>query len=112
MTLNVQNRRKQQRHKLTDAVTICSDGISQVIDISSGGMSFRCRCEQCLSKRWEIDIVDSTTGVHLQEFPVEKVWESVEDKKDYAPIFSTMVGVKFKSLSHEQLSALHQLIYR
>jgi len=112
MALNVQNRRKQQRQELPDAVTICSDGVSQVIDISSGGMSFRCRCEQCLSKRWEVDIVDSITGVHLQEFPVEKVWESVEDKKGYTPIFSTTVGVKFKSLSLKQLSALYQLIYR
>ena len=112
MALNVQNRRKQQRHKLPDAVTICSDGVSQVIDISEGGISFRCRCEQCLSKRWDVDIVDSTTGAHLQEFPVEKVWESVEDKKDYAPIYSTTVGVKFKSLSLKQLSALYQLIYR
>lgn len=112
MALNVQNRRKQQRHEFSDAVTICSDGISQIIDISSGGMSFRCRCEQCLSKRCEVDIVDSTTGVHLQEFPVEKVWESVENGKGYAPIYSTTVGVKFKSLSRKQLSALYQLIYR
>jgi hypothetical protein len=112
MTLNAQNRRKWQRHDFPDIVTICSDGVSQVIDINSGGMSFKCRCEQCLSKRWEVDIIDSTTGVHLQEFPVEKVWELVEDQKGYASVFSTTVGVKFKSLSLKQLSTLYQLIHR
>ncbi len=111
MTLSIQNRRKQQRHHFTDTVTICPHGVSQVIDISSGGVSFRCRCEQCLPKKtWKIDIVD-TTGIHLQEFPVEKVWESVEDKKKYTPILTTTVGVKFKSLSFQQRLALYELIY-
>jgi len=112
MTLSIQNRRKQQRHHFTDTVTICPHGVSQVIDISSGGVSFRCRCEQCLPKKtWKIDIVD-TTGIHLQEFPVEKVWESVEDQKRYGSIYTVTVGVKFKSLSPEQHSALYELIFR
>ena len=109
--MNVQNRRKQQRHEFTNTVIITPDGVSQVIDISSGGVSFRCRCEQRLSARWKVDIVGKT-GIHLQEFPVEKVWESVEDKKGYAPIFTTTVGVKFKNLSPKQLSVLYQLLYR
>ncbi len=111
MTLSIQNRRKQQRHQFTDTVTICPNGVSQVIDISSGGISFRCRCEHCLSKRWKIDIVD-TTGIHLQEFPVEKIWESVEDQKRYGSIYTVTVGVKFNGLSPKQYSALYQLIFR
>lgn len=110
--MNVQNRRKQQRHELADTVTICPQGVSQVVDISSGGISFKCRCKQCFEKRWVVDIVDSNTGIHLQEFPVEKVWESVEDKKKYTPILTTTVGVKFKSLSFQQRLALYELIYR
>ncbi len=112
MTLNVQNRRKQQRHDFTDAVTICSKGVSHVINFSSGGISIRCRCEQCLLKRWDVDIVDSKTGIHLQGVPVEKVWESVEDKKRYTSILSTTVGVKFKGLSFKQQLAIDELIYR
>lgn len=110
MNLNVQNRRKQLRHEFPDAVTICPKGISQVIDISSGGISLRCRCEQCLAKRWSVDIIDSN-GIHLQEFPVEKVWESTGDQERYPSIFSTRVGVKFKRLSPKQQSALFQFIY-
>ncbi len=110
MVLNIRNRRKQERHQFTDAVTICHEGISQVIDISSGGISFKCRCERCLSTKWTVDIFDSN-GIHLQQFPVEKVWESAEDKQRDANIFKTAVGVKFKSLSPEQASSLHQLMH-
>lgn len=111
MALNAQNRRKWQRHKFTDTAIITPKGISQLINISSGGISFRCRGEQCLSKRWQVDIVDSS-GIHLHVFPVEKVWESVEDKKGYSPIFTTTVGVKFKRLSLRQLSALYHFLCR
>jgi len=110
MPLNIQNRRIQQRHKFTDAVTICPEGIGQVIDVSSGGISFKCRCEQCLFKSWHVDIVDSKTGIHLKEFSVEKVWESV-NKKGYASIFATTVGVKFQSLRLKQQLALDELVY-
>ena len=110
MALIIRNRRKQKRHQVTDTVTICPEGIGQVIDISSGGISFKCHCERCLSTKWKTDIIDSN-GIHLQEFPVEKVWESVEDKPKDAGIFKTAVGVKFKSLSPEQASALYQFIH-
>jgi len=110
MALNAQNRRKQQRFEFTNTAIVTPNGVSQLIDISSGGVSFRCRREQWLSERWKVDIV-GRTGIHLQEFPVEKVWELVEDKKGYAPIFTTTMGVKFKSLSPKQLSALYQLLY-
>lgn len=111
MALNAQNRRRRQRHEFTNAAIITLKGISQLIDISSGGISFRCRKEQCFSKRWDVDIVDSS-GIHLYELPVEKVWESVEEKKKYVSIFTTTVGVKFKRLSPKQLSALYRFIYR
>jgi len=110
MELSTQDRRKEQRYHLTTAVSICQKGVSQVIDISSGGIAFRCRCEQCLLKKWQVDIVDSM-GTHLQELPVEKVWESVGDKKDYASVFTTTVGVKFQHLSAAQQLALDELIY-
>ena len=112
MALNVQNRRKQQRHECPDAVTICPEGIGQVINVSSRGISFKCRCEQCLFKSWHVDIIDSKTGIHLKEFSVEKVWESVEDKKRYASIFATKVGVKFKNLPLKQQLALDELVHR
>lgn len=112
MALNVQNRRKQQRHECPDAVTICLEGISQVVDISSGGISFKCCCEVCYPERWEFDIVNST-GSHLQGCLVEKVWEeSVKDNNGngHASIYTRRVGVKFKNLSIKQKSALYELM--
>ncbi|OEU54444.1 MAG: hypothetical protein BA862_06125 [Desulfobulbaceae bacterium S3730MH12] len=111
MTLNIQDRRKHQRHEFNDVVTIGAKGISQVIDISSGGISFRCRNEQNIPKKWLIDIVDST-GIHLEEFPVERIWKSAEDKKKHTCKYITTVGLKFKRLSLEQRVALYELIYR
>lgn len=107
--MKIQNRRRQQRYRFTEAVAICPVGISQVVDISSGGISVKCRCEKCLSKRWKIDIL-ATTGIHLKDFSVEKVWESFENKRTYTPKFTTKLGVKFNSLSPKQRLALHHLI--
>lgn len=109
MHLTVKNRRKQQRHNFPTAVTICPNGVSQVIDISSGGISFKCRCEQCLLKEWQVDIVDSM-GTHLIDFHVEKMWESVEDKMNCASMFTTTVGVKFKHLTAKQQLSLYELV--
>ena len=106
-----QDRRKHLRHEFNDVVTIFAKGISQVIDISSGGISFKCRREQRVPKRWQIDIVDST-GIHLHGFPVERIWKSAEDKKKHVSKCITTVGMKFKSLSLEQRLALYELIYR
>ncbi len=112
MTLNIQNRRIQQRREFPDAITICPEGVSQVVDISSGGISFKCCCEVCFPERWELDIVNSTGG-HLQEFLVEKVWEeSIKDDNGNGctSIYTRRVGVKFKNLSIKQQSALYELI--
>lgn len=112
MTLQDQNRRIQQRREFPDAITICSEGISQVVDISSGGISFMCCCEVCFPERWELDIVNSA-GSHLREVLVEKVWEEpVKENGGNGPpsIYTRKVGVKFKHLSIKQQSALYELI--
>jgi hypothetical protein len=119
MTLQIQDRRIQQRREFLDAITICSyaiticsEGISQVVDISSGGISFKCCCEVGFPERWELDIVDSA-GSHLRDVLVEKVWEeSIKDNNGngHPSIYKRKVGVKFKHLSIKQQSALYELI--
>ena len=101
MALDLPNRRKQKRRKFTTAVTIYPQGVGRVIDVSSGGIAFRCFHEQCLSEGWRVDIIDAG-GCHLAELPVKKIWESTEDQKSGDSICITTVGVKFTGLSSEQ----------
>jgi len=110
MVLDLQNRRKQQRRKFTAAVTIYPQGVGQVIDVSAGGVAFRCYHEQYLLEGGTVDIIDAG-GSHLAELPVKKVWESAGEQKSGDSISVTTVGVKFVGLSPEQQVALYELLY-
>jgi len=110
VALNLKNRRKQKRRKFTTAVTIYPQGVGRVVDVSPGGIAFKCFHEQSLPKGWTVDIIDAG-GCHLAELPVRKIWQSTGGQKSDDAMNITTVGVKFTGLSLEQRMALYEFLY-
>ncbi|MBE0582208.1 MAG: PilZ domain-containing protein [Desulfofustis sp.] len=93
---------------MDDFVVVTPEGVCQLGDISQGGISFKCLYLQTLPETYQIDILN-TSGTHLENLSIEKVWESREKKVNITDIFAQRVGARFKELSLEQESKLCQL---
>ncbi|NNK15252.1 MAG: PilZ domain-containing protein [Desulfobacterales bacterium] len=107
MRLATDERRQHRRYKLDNSVSLSSQGIFQVTDISRGGFCFRCPPFTPVTDTWDTDIL--TSAVSLEDFPARRVWISMKENSthEYLP---TIVGVKFGKLSKKQESLLLQLL--
>lgn len=101
--------RLHQRYEIDDVVVVTPQGVCQLGDISEGGISFKCLYLQELPEAYTIDLLN-TSGIHLQNLPVEKVWESPDKKQGSGTTFALRVGARFTSLSHNQESILRLMI--
>lgn len=101
--------RRYQRYEIDNVVVVTPEGVCQLDDISQGGLSFKCLYLQNLPETYQIDIL-STSGTHLENLSIEKVWESREKKTKLGDIFTQRVGARFKALSSEQESNLRHII--
>jgi hypothetical protein len=111
MTSNNHETRKHPRHRLTDTFVVNQEAVCQVLDVSSGGISFGCTSERKIPEIWTVDIIDNK-GVHLLDFPVKTVWAGKNKDSKSSLIYEMVVGAQFNNnkLSPEQKSALDQLL--
>ncbi len=78
--------------------------------MGSGGFSFKCLYEHSLLDEWSVDILNNS-GVYLQAYQVEKVWELADEPGDNdKSLLGLAVGVRFKDLSPEQQATLDHLL--
>ncbi len=102
-----EERRQHKRHKIENSLSISSNGIFQVTDISRGGFCFRCLAYTSISDLWETDIL--TTVDKLEGVPAKRVWFSMTENgtHEYLP---TVVGVKFGRFTPKQEAVLGKII--
>lgn len=107
MRIASEERRQHKRYKLDNSVSISSQGIFQVTDISKGGFCFRCPPYTPISDIFDTDILSS--GARMQGFSAKRAWVTMTENSahEYLP---TIVGVKFGTLTKEQASLLLQLL--
>ena len=100
-------RRQHKRYKLENSVSITSEGIFQVADISRGGFCFTCPPYTPIKDFWVTDII--STVALIKGFPTKRVWVSITENSahEYLP---TVVGVKFGKLTQNQETKLLQLL--
>ncbi len=96
---------------MTDTFVVNQEAVCQVLDVSSGGVSFGCTSERKIPEIWTVDIIDNK-GVHLLDFPVKTVWAGKNTDSKSSSIYEIVVGAQFNNnkFSPEQKSALDQLL--
>lgn len=102
--------RKYRRHKLDDTFIINREGVCQVLDLSSEGVSFGCTKERKFPETWTIDIVNNS-GVHIWDLPIKTIWTEKNDAYPSSSIHAVKMGARFhETITSEHLSALTQLL--
>ena len=107
MGLTTEERRQHKRYRLENSVSISTEGIFQVTDISRGGFCFKCPAYTQIKDIWVTDIISNL--ILLEEVSAKRVWVSITENSghEYLP---TIVGVKFGKLTQHQETLLRQLI--
>ena len=102
-----EDRRRHKRYKVENSVSISSDGVFQVTDISRGGLCFRCPPFTSISDFWDSDIL--TPIEQLKTFSAKLVWFFMSEDSSYS-VSPMIVGAKFRKLSKKQSLLLSNLI--
>jgi hypothetical protein len=107
MRSDAEERRQHKRYTINNSISISSEGIFQITDISRGGFCFRCPPYTAIADFWKTDIL--TAGTLVPEVHTKRVWVSVTENgtQMYLP---TIVGAKFRSLTRKQESLLSHII--
>ena len=103
-----QERRKHIRYEIQNAVSVDSEGVFQIVDISRGGFRFKCPPHTSISDNWVADIINSV--VPIEGVPVRKIWVSIHESERFNQPFIIMVGAKFGKLNKENKLNLIKLL--
>lgn len=96
--MNNVDQRKGERFKIKGGIALTPNGVCQVINISKGGLSFKCFQEVAFPHEWTMDIYDET-DLNLQELKVKKVWEKTLSVQGVRTGSQVEVGVAFNNPS-------------
>jgi PilZ domain len=97
--------RKSKRLKVKTGIVNTPAGFCQIINLTPGGLSFKCVKSFSLSQEYSLDIYD-TSGLNLELLQVKKIWEKIQSNQDAPTQFSMIVGVAFRHLSPSQKAQL------
>lgn len=100
--------RLDSRVEVTDLLVVLKWGTGQIIEISSGGLSFGCLYPHFLPDEWCMDILNAQ-GLHLKNIQVRKIWEQSLESTEVRSRFEVVTGVEFIDLSAEQRIEIREL---
>ena len=107
-----QERRRTIRKKCQDNVFLVNpSGINQILDISTGGLSFRCNANESFPAEWAVDILVAETQIYIKKVPVRHVREYDENLITFISPPTKNVGVKFGDLDDQAISLILEVLY-
>jgi hypothetical protein len=107
-----QERRRTIRKKcLKDVFLVNPSGIHQILDISTGGLSFRCNANESFPIEWTVDILVAETQIYIKKVPVRHVREYDENLITFISPPTKNVGVMFGDLEEQAISQLLEVLY-
>ena len=107
-----QERRRTIRKKcLNDVFLVNPSGIHQILDISTGGLSFRCSANEAFPTEWAVDILVAETQIYIKKVPVRHVREYDENLITFISPPTKNVGVKFGDLDDQAISLILEVLY-
>ncbi len=104
-------RREHERLKAPEESILVSASRQEVfrlLDISEGGLSFRCLQSETLSSTWSANIFIGPASVHLKNISLQLIWEKPDNMPSFLSMPTKEVGVKFDTLDQslkDQLEA-------
>ena len=106
----ISEQRRHKRFEAPKAVAVNLGNVCRVIDISTGGLSFKCFLTIDFPTKWSLDIIIAGSNVQLTQLPVELVWKTLADQSNFLFMPVGNIGVKFDDLHHSQEEMLDDLL--
>ena len=105
-----QESRRYQRQKVEDTFVVNQEGICQVFDISTTGISFRCTNERQFPETLTVDVVNNS-GMHVWDLPIKANWVKKNNADPISTLYVLRLGAKFdENLTTEHLSAITDIL--
>jgi hypothetical protein len=105
----IMGQRKHKRFECPESIVINPDNVCQLINISTGGLSFKCSRVVELPTKWSLDIIIAGSYFRIKQFPVELLWKKLDDDPRCLSMPAENVGVKFDELNQSQEAMLEYL---
>ena len=84
--------------------------VGQIINISVGGLEFRCSGSEGPSNASELDIFLAGRAFYLYKVPFQTVWDFVTNEMPSSSINMKVCGLQFGDLTPHQISQLEYFI--
>lgn len=102
--------REHKRFEIPEAIIVISGNIGQLVNISSGGLAFKCFHTISLPEKPSLDILVAGRDFHLQQLPVELVWNECTDHPSFLSMPTENAGVKFDNV-HQPWKAMLDYLF-
>ncbi len=89
-------RREHGRLKAPEeSILVSRHDVFRLLDISAGGLSFRCLQSETLPSTWSANIFIAPASFHLKNISLQLVWEKPDNMPSFLSMPTKEVGVKF-----------------
>lgn len=106
----ISEQRKHKRFETPKAIAVNSGNVCRLVNISTGGLSFKCFLTIDFPAKWFLDIIIAGSNFQLTQLPVELVWKIPADQSSFHFIPAGIAGVKFDDLHQSQKEMLNYLL--
>ena len=81
-----------------EAIVVVDGNIFRLLDVSKGGLSFRCLQKEDIPKKLSATIFYSDFSFRLKNVPMERMWEKADEFPSFTSSPTKEVGVRFNGL--------------
>ena len=98
----ISEQRKHKRFEAPKAIAVNPGNVCRVIDISTGGLSFKYFLTIDFPTKWSLDIIIAGSNFQITQLPVELVWKIPTVLSNILFMSAGNAGVKFDDLHQSQ----------
>ena len=106
----ISEQRKYKRFEAAKAIAVNPGNVCRIIDISTGGLSFKCFLTIDFPTKWSLDLIIAGSNFQLTQLPVELVWKTPTIQSSFLIMSAGNAGVKFDDLHQSQEEMLDYLL--
>ncbi len=104
-------KRAHKRYKAPEEAVLLNDGnVYRLLDVSSGGLCFRCLQSEFVPSNWSASILVGQFSLHIKDLPLIIVWEKPDNMPSFMSMPTKEVGVRYDDSDPALLEHINPLL--
>ncbi len=108
--LNTEKRAHKRYKAPEEAVLLNNGNVYRLLDVSSGGLSFRCLQSEFVPSNWSASILVGQFSLHIKDLPLILVWEKPDNMPSFMSMPTKEVGVRYDNSDPALLEQIDTLL--